>query len=115
LTSQTALNECRQILVTQVLPVITNSNVQAIAAKNYYKWFQKAIEFTTVYCVENPNQLDGFVIKDPWAKLKKLRTSIGAKCNWIEEKSHSSLLDNVRWVTALSSQRRSSSQEQERI
>lgn len=109
------LNQCRQILVTQVLPVITNSNVQGIPAKSYYKWFQKAIEFTTVYCVENQTStksIDSSIIKDPWTKLKKLRVSIGTKCSWVDEKAHSSMLDNVRWVASLLTQRRSSAQDQ---
>ena len=39
---QSPLNECRRILVTEVLPVIINSpNLKDLGAKVYYKWFQK--------------------------------------------------------------------------
>ena len=39
---QSPLNECRRILVTEVLPVIINSpNLTNLGAKVYYKWFQK--------------------------------------------------------------------------
>ena len=93
--------------------MIINSNVSSIAPKHYYKWFQKAIEFTTIYSVEKEQRTRLETIKEPWAKLKKLRIAIGVKCNWLEEKSHATLLENVRFIANIVSQRRNHpSQEQ---
>ena len=64
------------------------SPVLQLGTKNFYKWFQKAIEFTTVYCVQSQTntKLDSMKIIEPWAQLKKLRVNIGKKCNWADEK-----------------------------
>ena len=89
----------------EISEVITTSpNLSNQPAKSYYKWFQKALEFTTVYCT-NPDQArflgENVKIKDPWPQLKKLRIAIGRKCNWAEEKNHSTLLENVKWTQNL--------------
>ena len=54
------------------------------------------------------------IFSEPWVKLKKIRQSIGSKCSWLEEKSHPSLLDNVKWLTEIlkPQARRSQTQEQ---
>ena len=60
----------------------------------------KAIEFTAVYAsnTDNDNKLDGFKISDPWQQLRKIRISIGKKCNWIEERNQTSLYESVKWL-----------------
>ena len=62
----TPINECRQILVNQVLPVILNSGMREsgqISPKQYYKWFQKALEYTTVHAVQDSNKSTSELIK----------------------------------------------------
>ena len=97
--SQSCLNECRRILIGEVLPIITNSsNLSSLQPMVYYKWFQKAIEFTTVYSTSSAKvaQLgEKYKISEPWEKLKKLRQAIGKKCDWADEKNCSSLLEQV--------------------
>ena len=55
----TPINECREILVNQVLPVIMNAGTPGsgqISPKQYYKWFQKALEYTTIHSVQDSNK-----------------------------------------------------------
>jgi len=99
---QSCLNECRRILIAEVLPIITNSaSLSSLQPKSFYKWFQKAIEFTTVYTTNSAlvgRMGDKYKMSEPWERLKKLRQAIGKKCDWSEEKNCGSLLEQVKWV-----------------
>lgn len=100
------LNECRTILVNRVLPVLSttrqNLNLQP---KNYYKWFQKSIEYTTSYTTTTDKRHKIPSLTDPWGQLRKLRIQIGKQNSWVDEPTHPNLLENVNWLTGLYSQR----------